>query len=242
MSKIDRFQGSYPAFSRDSESGERWVFATQVESDDLTENINAAFVRGWGSIDEINGFPTMEQFNAVSFTLGQTLAYLHQMGVPEWHENQQYFEGAITIRNRALYRAAQDNVGTDPMTDDGTNWKVVPRLQYGRVEKEDLPATADSRKLANYNGIGYLYSGSADNTVRKISPDGDEVWSFTGHTDTVWAVAVDAAGYLYSGSVDNTLRKITPDGDEVWSFTGHTATVLTVAVDPGLYGAGFWKG
>jgi WD40 repeat protein len=68
------------------------------------------------------------------------------------------------------------------------------------------------------------------------------VWSFTGHTGSVGAVAVDAAGYVYSGSGDGTVRKITPDGVQVWSFTGHTDIVDAVAVDPGLLGAGFWRG
>ncbi|MFP4150042.1 MAG: PQQ-binding-like beta-propeller repeat protein, partial [Nitriliruptoraceae bacterium] len=67
----------------------------------------------------------------------------------------------------------------------------------------------------------FVYSGSADHTVRKIDPDGDQVWSFTGHNDRVWVVAVDADGNVYSGSWDDTVRKIDPDGNEVWSFTGH---------------------
>ena len=55
---------------------------------------------------------------------------------------------------------------------------------------------------------GNVYSGSDDNTVRKISSSGSQVWSFTGHTGTVFAVAVDASGNAYSGGADNTVRKI----------------------------------
>ncbi|NGP46916.1 hypothetical protein G4V62_19015, partial [Bacillaceae bacterium SIJ1] len=55
---------------------------------------------------------------------------------------------------------------------------------------------------------GYVYSGAQDNTVKKISPSGDEVWTFTGHTSSVRAVAVDADGYVYSGSLDDTVKKI----------------------------------
>ena len=39
---------------------------------------------------------------------------------------------------------------------------------------------------------GYVYSGSQDNTVRKIDPDGNQVWSFTGHGGAVYSVAVDS--------------------------------------------------
>ena len=78
---------------------------------------------------------------------------------------------------------------------------------------------------------GNVYSGSNDNTVRKISPDGNEIWRFTGHTGAVYAVAVDNDGNVYSGSSDKTVRKISPDGSEVWQFTGHTNNVKAVAVD-----------
>ena len=78
---------------------------------------------------------------------------------------------------------------------------------------------------------GFVYSGSADNTVRKINPNGVEVWSFTGHSSAVRAVAVDAQGVVYSGSSDNTVRKISPAGNQVWSFFGHSNWVYKVAVD-----------
>jgi len=57
------------------------------------------------------------------------------------------------------------------------------------------------------------------------------IWSFTGHADYVYAVAVDNNGYVYSGSYDKTVRKISPSGTQVWSFTGHTDSVWAVAVD-----------
>uniref|UniRef100_UPI0004768449 hypothetical protein n=1 Tax=Thioalkalivibrio sp. ALE16 TaxID=1158172 RepID=UPI0004768449 len=49
----------------------------------------------------------------------------------------------------------------------------------------------------------------------------EEVWIFTGHGNSVRAVAVDDAGNVYSGSQDNTVRKIDPNGNQVWSFEGH---------------------
>ena len=78
---------------------------------------------------------------------------------------------------------------------------------------------------------GYVYSGSWDNTVRKISPEGEEEWVFEEHTGDVHALAVDDEGYVYSGSGDRTVRKISPEGEEEWVFDGHTATVRALAVD-----------
>jgi len=37
---------------------------------------------------------------------------------------------------------------------------------------------------------GNVYSASEDNTVRKIDSSGNQVWSFTGYSSSVLAVAV----------------------------------------------------
>ena len=84
-------------------------------------------------------------------------------------------------------------------------------------------------------GRAGIYFGSTDNTVRKISPSGSQVWSYTGHTSNIWAVAVDPPGNVYSGSGDYSVRKISPSGSHVWSYTGHTNSVYAVAVDSSGY-------
>jgi outer membrane protein assembly factor BamB len=45
---------------------------------------------------------------------------------------------------------------------------------------------------------GFVYSGSSDSTVRKIDPDGNQVWSFAGHTIAVYAVAVYPGTFMIS--------------------------------------------
>ena len=77
---------------------------------------------------------------------------------------------------------------------------------------------------------GYVYSGSVDNTVRKIHPNGTEVWKFERHTDKVMDVAVDSDGFVYSASSDETVRKINHNGDELWNYTV-LGTAHNVAVD-----------
>ena len=81
----------------------------------------------------------------------------------------------------------------------------------------------------------YIYSGSNDDTVRKIDSSGNEVWTFDGHTASVYGVAVDSDGYVYSASFDETVRKIDSSGNEVWTFDGHTDNVFDVAVDSDGY-------
>jgi len=94
------------------------------------------------------------------------------------------------------------------------------------------------RIITEYGGLNppdpveiFVFSGSSDATVNKINSSGTEVWSFTGHTNAVLAVAVDSSGNVYSASQDDTVRKIDSDGNQVWSFTGHTESVWGIAVD-----------
>ena len=81
----------------------------------------------------------------------------------------------------------------------------------------------------------YIYSGSGDDTVRKIDSSGNEVWTFDGHSSSVMDVAVDSDGYVYSGSVDDTVRKIDPSGNQVWTFDELSNRVYSVAVDSDGY-------
>lgn len=77
-----------------------------------------------------------------------------------------------------------------------------------------------------------VYTASDDRSARKLDgSDGSQVWSFTGHTNDVSDVAVDADGYVYTAGKDDIVRKIDPDGNQVWSFGGHTSDVFAVDVD-----------
>jgi len=76
----------------------------------------------------------------------------------------------------------------------------------------------------------HVYSGAQDNEVHKIDANGDQVWAYTGHSDRVQAVAVDADGNVYSGDDDFEVHKIDANGDQVWAYTGHSHIVRAVAV------------
>ena len=64
-----------------------------------------------------------------------------------------------------------------------------------------------------------IYTGSADNAVKKIDSDGNIVWTFTGHSDAPRSIAVDNSGNVYSGDFEKILKKIDLSGNEIWSFT-----------------------
>ena len=88
---------------------------------------------------------------------------------------------------------------------------------------------SDEQKLYAFNFA--LMSVSVDNIVKKTDIDGNEVWSFAGHTNNVRSIVIDSNENVYSGSQDNTVRKIDSSGNEVWSFTGNTSYVTGVAID-----------
>lgn len=116
MPKIERYNGNVIAFSSGQQSGERFVFGSStVVSDNLTDQYTPEAIRGWATVGP-SEFPPLEWFNAVGFTATQFIAYLHQMGVPEWNPSQEYpTQGAIVIHNGVKYsRGASWSLGDEP--------------------------------------------------------------------------------------------------------------------------------
>ena len=114
MSKIERFQGNVRAFASDAQGMERTVFGGTNQADDLTSQITASFLRGWGIVGA-SEHPSLEDFNAAMYAMSQFIAYQHQMGVPEWHAEQEYHIGSICTHNGESYQSLQNaNIGSQP--------------------------------------------------------------------------------------------------------------------------------
>lgn len=114
MAKIDRYNGNLEAPASAALGTERTIFGTGSQSDDLTDQFNAFLLRGWGIVGPSDQ-PTLQDFNAMGFTLGQIHAYLHQMGVAEYNAAQEYHTGSITNVAGVLYVSlVNNNVGNAP--------------------------------------------------------------------------------------------------------------------------------
>ncbi|HGT4463279.1 TPA: hypothetical protein ACM3GW_000017 [Escherichia coli] len=114
MSKIARYQGNVRAFASDAQGVERTVFGGTNQADDLTSQITASFLRGWGIVGA-SEHPSLEDFNAAMYAMSQFIAYQHQMGVPEWHAEQEYHIGSICTHNGESYQSLQNaNIGSQP--------------------------------------------------------------------------------------------------------------------------------
>lgn len=109
MTKINRYAGNLKAFGVNASATKRTVFnRASLVSDDLTDNISTGFLTGW----ETNPIPPIEYTNGVLFTATQLSAYVHQMGVPEYHALQEYPVGGICNSNGSLFKSIIDgNIG-----------------------------------------------------------------------------------------------------------------------------------
>lgn len=124
MAKINRVNGNVQAFASAAIGTERTIFGEVTQSNELTAQFTPDFLRGWGIVGPSDN-PSMEDFNAVAYTLSQMLAYLHQAGIPEWNASQEFFEGSVTISGGNIYMSlAASNIGNNPATTPGV-WRLV---------------------------------------------------------------------------------------------------------------------
>ena len=129
MTKITRPTGNLKAFASNPTGTERSIFGEYpTQSDDITNNITAEFLRGWGSTP-VNTPPIREDFNALGFTSTQLIAYLFQMGCAEWDIAQEYELGSASITSGNIYISkSNSNIGNSPLTDT-VNWKRLAALE-----------------------------------------------------------------------------------------------------------------
>lgn len=64
------------------------------------------------------------------------------------------------------------------------------------------------------------FTSSTDGTVRKLDPNGQELWQFEDIGTNFASVAVGPDGYVYAGDASAEIRKISPDGStEEWTYS-----------------------
>lgn len=154
MSKIARYQGNVRTFASDAQGMERTVFGGTNQADDLTSQITASFLRGWGIVGA-SEHPSLEDFNAAMYAMSQFIAYQHQMGVPEWHAEQEYHIGSICTHNGESYQSLQNaNIGSQPPS---AKWTPVLTSKNGlanlHLEETVKQAAGAMQKSANGGDI-----------------------------------------------------------------------------------------
>jgi hypothetical protein len=149
MAKINRYSGNLRPFAADALDFERTVFGSETEADDLDSNITSDFFRGWGIVG-VNENPTKQDFNGMTYTVSQLIAYLHQMGITEWDDEQEFAENGFCVGSDGrLYQSlVAENVGNDPITDGGMNWLDVFTAANIDYDNTDSGLTAENVKAA----------------------------------------------------------------------------------------------
>ena len=108
---------------------------------------------------------------------------------------------------------------------DNTARKIIVESQ-----SQVWAVTDGNPRAVDVDDDGFVYTVGTGETLYKYDPDGNEVWSFTGHTFAINDVAAGIDGFTFSVTQLN-VRKVDADGNQVWSFSGHSGGVRVVAVD-----------
>lgn len=141
MAKITRYNGNLVPFASASLGTERTIFGGEVQANDITSQFTPDFLRGWGIVGP-SDHPELQDFNAVSYTHGQILSYLHQMGVPEYNAAQEYHVGSVTTIGVNLYVSlTNNNTGNNPSSSP-TNWKGFGTAAFANLTTSATDVTA----------------------------------------------------------------------------------------------------
>lgn len=181
MAKIIRYNGNLVPFASASLGTERTIFGDAAQADDITSQFTPEFLRGWGIVGPSDQ-PTLQDFNAVSYTHGQVLAYLHQVGIAEYNAAQEYHIGSVCNVAGVMYTSLiNTNVGNTPISSP-SQWKP---LGSGQLLRTTLYINTAGVLQSSVDGSAFANASS----------------TFTGHPNAVFAdVEVQGAG----GSGGNT--------------------------------------
>jgi hypothetical protein len=215
---LNRFNGNVVPFAIDSTATNRTVFGDTAQSDDIDDNLNADFKKGW-EIVGINDNPTKQDFNALAYTLGNLVSYLYQQGIATWNTTQEYFVGSRVIGSDGLiYKAltgteSTPNEGNDPTTDT-VNWEADNAVDIF-YDNTDSGLTAENVQEAidELTSGKALLGGSATQTFKVADAVNDDEAVAKLQMETAIAgvsVDVSSSAEIRTGT-DNT-KAVTPLG------------------------------
>ena len=214
MAKIDRYNGNLVAFAQDAPGTERTIFGDTAQSNALTDQINADFLRGWGIVGPSDQ-PTLQDFNAMGYTHGQLLAYLHQVGVPEYNAAQEYHTGSITNESGVLYSSLVDNnVGNTPSASP-SQWE-----QFGVDTVTDAAVVA----IASASTVDLVTNAPS---TRKIRITG----SITINSFVILEGQEYTAAFSGAATLTNSASLVTNEGANIVTASGDSCVIRATAAN-----------
>jgi hypothetical protein len=220
MAKIDRYGGNLEAFASEAQGQERTVFGTETFDDSLTAQINALFKRGWGMVSPTDS-PALQDFNAAMYTATQLVAYLHQVGIAEWHQDQQYYAGTSACLHQGRIWIATVDEPTDEPTAESAQWQGV-------LSPDDMTSEATPDTIAKRDAAGTFKVSQATDATHPVRKQ-----EFDAHLNNTDAHAAENISYDNSastlmaddaqGAIDETVQRV--DALELVVYTEEAATV-----------------
>lgn len=222
MAKIVRFNGNLVAPASAALGTERTLFGSASQADDLTSQFTADLRRGWGIVGPSDQ-PTLQDFNAMGYTLGHLHAYLHQVGVAEWNSGQEYHLGSIANSSGLLfYSLTNTNTGNDPAS-NSTNWNPAGTGSTS-VAMSNANVTLTAIQAAR---PVIIITGTLTANVQLIFPAYAGRWVVINNTAGAFTVTCKTAAG--TGVVVSSVQSIVGDGTKIIS-------PATPALTPGVVG------
>lgn len=218
---FERFNGNVVPFADESTSTNRTVFGSETQSDDIDDNLNSDFKKGW-EIVGLNDNPTREDFNAMGYTLGYLISYLYQNGVAEYNLLQEYKTNSIAIGTDGnIYQSLVDNNVGNALTDT-TKWVCI-------ASKNSIVNSIDELKtisnIESINVLGYYEKGDGGG--------GTFYWDATSTEDDNGGTIIQATGVttgrwkrVFSGAVN--VAWFGAKGDESNDITSLVNSILSI--------------
>lgn len=137
-------------FAGTAQADELTLFGEATQSTDVAlilNNTNAS--DGWASGVDGNGFPTLEWFNATSYTFSYVTSLLLQDGIPKWVSLQEYYiYSRCTGSDGNVYKsltgvALTPNLGNDPVG-DAINWVIDGSIDINGQTNKPTPIDTDN--------------------------------------------------------------------------------------------------
>lgn len=126
---------------------------------------NNAYNYGWEAAVTADYAPYEEDTNALLYLITRQLAYLYQMGTPEYDEETTYYRGSIVLSpdgSGSWFKSIADENLANPLT-DGRYWAAV---ELGKQGQPLFTKTIQDHVLQGEDSIGWALQGSlVDGTV-----------------------------------------------------------------------------
>lgn len=171
-----------------------------------------------GHTDRVTTISVDSQGFTFSGSDDETVRKITPSSTQEWSRSTSGPVGDVAVDSNHVYygtRQADEVVKIDKETGTNVVWTNTDH--------------SNSLREVQLGPNGDIYSGGADNTVRRINSDnGNEVWS-TSIPATVRDLTLDASGNVYVAANDNNITVLNGNnGSQTGQFTGFTDNVSSI--------------